>query len=188
MKNSIRKDNTLRKIYDAVQVLLEEKGNDMSVKDICKRAGIGVGTFYHYYPSKEDAIFDISNPIDLYFKQKLIPLLKDKSPQEQLELYFIYQAQFMSDYVLINGQSSFLKALQGNLEHFFSKDRLTFTILKDIVASSPELYKEWKKDYSVDMITWHLLCLARGLIHHWLGCGCNYILRERLLAQIKMTL
>ena len=77
----------------------------------------------------------------------------------------MYQAQFMSDYVLVNGHTTFLKAIQGNLQHFFSEDRLTFTILHDIV-SQPELYQEWKKTYSSDMITWHLLCLARGLIHH----------------------
>ena len=178
MKNSVRKDHTLHKIYDAVQTLLTEKGNDMSVKDICQYAGIGVGTLNHYYPSKEDAIFDISNPIDVYFKQTVIPALQNHSAKEQLELYFMYQAQFMSDYVLVNGQSTFLKAIQSNLQHFFSEDRLTFTILKDIVCS-PELYQEWKKTYSSDMITWHLLCLAHGDFLNLIDRIYNFLKRKK---------
>ena len=186
MKNCDRKDQTLHKIYDAVQELLVEIGNDMSIKDICKRAGIGVGTFYHYYTSKDEAIFDISNPIDVYFKQTVEPLLRDEAPSKQLQIYFIHQAQFMTDYVLVNGQASFLRAIQANLEHFFSENRLTFHLLKEII-SADELYKDWKERYSPEMITWHLLHLARGLIHHWLGSSCNYILRDKLLANIEMT-
>lgn len=187
MENSIRKKNTLHKIYNAVQELVKEKGNDISVKEICQKAGIGVGTFYHYYASKDAALFDISNPIDLYFEKKVEPLLRNKNPMEQLEIFFSCQAQFMTDFVLTNGRNDFLKAIQGNLEHFFSEDRLTYTLLEEIV-SSPELFKEWKKNYTTSTITWHLLYLTRGLIHHWLGCECNYILRDELLKQIKMTL
>ena len=187
MENSIRKKNTLHKIYCAVQELIKEKGNNISIKDICQKAGIGVGTFYHYYDSKDAAIFDISNPIDLYFEKNVEPLLKGKKPVEKLEIFFSYQAQFMTDYVLVNGRNDFLKALQGNLENFFSENRLTYTLLEEIV-SSPELFAEWKKEYTTTVITWHLLYLTRGLIHNWLGCECNYILRDELLKHIKMTL
>lgn len=187
MENSIRKKQTLHKIYNAVQELVKEKGNDISVKEICQRAEIGVGTFYHYYSSKEAALFDISNPIDLYFEKTVEPLLKDKTPLQQIEIFFSCQAQFMTDFVLTNGRTDFLKAIQGNLEHFFSEERLTYTILEQIV-SSPSLFIKWKETYSVSMITWHLLYLTRGLIHHWLGCECKYILRDELLKQIKMTL
>jgi AcrR family transcriptional regulator len=36
---------------------------EINVSDITKEAGVGVGTFYNYYPSKEELFFDI------YFKE-----------------------------------------------------------------------------------------------------------------------
>ncbi|MGN0155781.1 MAG: TetR/AcrR family transcriptional regulator [Lachnospiraceae bacterium] len=46
------------KILDALQQLLEEKSiKHISVSDIAQKAGIGKGSIYYYYPSK-DAIVD----------------------------------------------------------------------------------------------------------------------------------
>ncbi len=70
--------------------LLEESAPaDISVQDICRCAGIGVGTFYHYYNSKNEAIFDISNPIDDYFENVVKAQLVEKSALEQLRIFFI---------------------------------------------------------------------------------------------------
>ncbi|MGN0244196.1 MAG: TetR/AcrR family transcriptional regulator, partial [Lachnospiraceae bacterium] len=47
-----------KKILDALQQLLEEKSiQHISVSEIAARAGIGKGSIYYYYPSK-DAIVD----------------------------------------------------------------------------------------------------------------------------------
>lgn len=46
------------RILDALQSLLEEKNmQDISVSEIAQKAGIGKGSIYYYYPSK-NAIFD----------------------------------------------------------------------------------------------------------------------------------
>ena len=46
------------KILDALQQLLEERSiQHISVSDIAAKAGIGKGSIYYYYPSK-DAIVD----------------------------------------------------------------------------------------------------------------------------------
>ena len=186
MENSVRKNITLHKIYQAIQELLNEQGKDISVQDICKRAGIGVGTFYHYYSSKDAALLDISNPIDLYFENTVEPLMMGRSPEDQLKIFFACQAQFIMDFVLENSRIDFLKAIQGNLQHFFSEERLTYTILYQIV-DSPSLFSNWKKHYDSENITWHLLYLTRGLIHHWLGSDRTYNLREELWHQVEMT-
>ena len=50
--------NKSQKILDALQQLLKEKSiQNISVSDIASRAGIGKGSIYYYYPSK-DAIVD----------------------------------------------------------------------------------------------------------------------------------
>ena len=53
--SEIKKDEL---ILDALQQLLEEKNiKNISVSEIAAKAGIGKGSIYYYYPSK-DAIFD----------------------------------------------------------------------------------------------------------------------------------
>lgn len=45
---------TQKKIAETIASLLTEyKFQDLTVNMICERAGVSVGTFYHYYPSKD---------------------------------------------------------------------------------------------------------------------------------------
>ncbi|HWQ57475.1 MAG TPA: TetR/AcrR family transcriptional regulator [Clostridia bacterium] len=47
-------------IYTCAKALFSEKGfKDTNVADITKAAGMAVGTFYNYYPSKEKIFMDI---------------------------------------------------------------------------------------------------------------------------------
>lgn len=118
-----RKGNeTHQKIYSAIKQLLEQKNAaEISVQDICQCAGIGVGTFYHYYPSKNAAIYDISNPIDEYFELKVAPELDGKTPLEQLRFFFYHQAMFMIQFVLANGSQEPLNYLIMSQQHFSPK-------------------------------------------------------------------
>lgn len=47
-------------IFNVGKELFSSKGfKDTNVSDITKKAGIAVGTFYNYYPSKEKLFIDI---------------------------------------------------------------------------------------------------------------------------------
>lgn len=51
-------------IFNAARELFYKKGfKDTNISDIAKLAGIGVGTFYNYYPSKEKLFLEV------YFKE-----------------------------------------------------------------------------------------------------------------------
>ena len=48
---------TQQAIIDAVVALIRSKGfAETTVKDICAEAGVGVGTFYHYFQSKVEVL------------------------------------------------------------------------------------------------------------------------------------
>lgn len=187
MKNS-KKNGTQLRIYQAVKKLLEEKSpHNISIQDICQYAGIGVGTFYHYYASKNEAIFDISNPIDEYFDTVVKPLLDGKTTWEQIRLFFYHQAQFMINFVLSNEYQGTMQYVRESWIHFYAKDRVTYQMLLEII-SQEELYPEWKERYSADKITEHLLFLTRGAVCNWLGCKCSYDLLTDLWLHVEMTL
>jgi AcrR family transcriptional regulator len=48
---------TQQTIVDAAMALITTKGySTTTMKDICSEAGVGVGTFYHYFQSKEEVL------------------------------------------------------------------------------------------------------------------------------------
>lgn len=50
---------TIEAIRSAVDKMVEEIGFDrMTIRDICAEVGITVGTFYHYFSSKNDLLLD----------------------------------------------------------------------------------------------------------------------------------
>lgn len=178
---------TQEKIHRAVQHLLEQTPmQDISVKDICKEAGVALGTFYRYYASKTEAILDISNPIDTYFDSVVRAELKDLGPRQQLECFFRHQAQFIMQYAEENQGTDSSVIVLGHADHFFSDDRLTFQMLLDILKDDA-LYKNWKKAYTNREIASHLLYLTRGIVLDWKGSRFAYPLEEKLWQHVLMT-
>lgn len=58
-KREIQREGTLGLIYETVNQLVQEKGFDnMHIKDICERAGISTGAFYHHFSSKQDILYE----------------------------------------------------------------------------------------------------------------------------------
>lgn len=58
-KRQLQREGTLGLIYETVNQLVLEKGfDDMRIQDICERAGISTGAFYHYFRSKQDILFE----------------------------------------------------------------------------------------------------------------------------------
>ena len=46
------------KILEATVQLLKEKGvENVTVRNVCAKAGIAVGTFYYYFQNKDDLMF-----------------------------------------------------------------------------------------------------------------------------------
>lgn len=186
--NTQRRKETRQKIYIAIQDLLKAKNiNDISVQDICKKAGVGVGTFYHYYDTKEDALFDISNPIDLYFSTVVSDEIATcQNPMEKLLLFFQHQADFMNNYVLEHGIATTLKLHVHSFKNFYSTERTTNYMLSDII-SEVSCFDEWVRQKNPEWVANYLLCLTRGAVSHWICNNCKYNLREETLDMVKTT-
>lgn len=68
---------TKQRIFQAAVDIMAEKGyGDTTIRAICKRANVAPPTFYLYYPSKTDIIWDILLPAETYWKQ-VFPTVTD---------------------------------------------------------------------------------------------------------------
>ncbi len=63
-------------IYDCAKILFSDKGfKDTNISEITKMAGMAVGTFYNYYPSKEKLFMEIFLEENAKLKKKLLDSL-----------------------------------------------------------------------------------------------------------------
>lgn len=85
-----RKDNSLSRLIRAgTEMLCEQSYASMGVDSVLLRAGLSKGSFYHFFPSKENFCLQVITHYADYFNQKLDRILShtEVSPLERLSLY-----------------------------------------------------------------------------------------------------
>ena len=88
---------TERNILQAALTLMRERGFDkVSIRDICKQAGITTGAFYHHFPSKESLLNKGFAPLDDYMEAALRGHEADE-PAERLGHILSAYARFMEE-------------------------------------------------------------------------------------------
>lgn len=71
-RRKLQSRETEKKILNAALDLMRERGFDkVSIRDICRAAGITTGAFYHHFPSKEALLEYGFSPLDDYMRVAL---------------------------------------------------------------------------------------------------------------------
>lgn len=124
------------KIFKAAMELIHLKGFDeIKVKDICKKSGTAVGTFYHYFHSKQDILLEFVK-------------------MEGQDVYNIYLS--------LEGASCFdrlVKSFEFQINYFYMKNKEFIAIILSFALKQPnppfDIY-----DYSIYRIISE--CIAKG--------------------------
>ena len=88
---------TERKILSSALELMRERGFEkVSVRDICKAAGITTGAFYHHFPSKEALLESGFAPMDDHMRQALAGH-EAEEPDRRLWRILAAYARFMEE-------------------------------------------------------------------------------------------
>ena len=73
---------TRKRIFDATYQLVNQYGEAYTVQDVCRLASVSVGSFYHFYKSKEEVTSDLYLVFDEHL-EKEFPKLPEE-PRERL--------------------------------------------------------------------------------------------------------
>ena len=163
--------------------LYDERGVDsVSVNEICKAAGVAVGTFYYYYATKEDIFLQVNRDAEI----NLAEMLKDFDSEEDAVSYiekffdcYALQNQTMGtngsarlyyDHYVRNAPNAepnkVFALLQKKLEDFQSKEQIT-------------------KEIPAKQITNEMFIGARGLIFEWCVMDGNFDLQKAMRRHMK---
>jgi AcrR family transcriptional regulator len=182
-KRKLQAMETKKRIFNAANELMKKKGFDnMTIQEIQERAGVSVGTFYHYFKSKQDVFFELYRKADEYFETEVAPELHSRNltDDEKIILFFGKYAIFNTD----NGIESVRQIFNTNNKFFTTKDRYMVGLLQDIVSEAQQSGR-MVSDMSAEEITQFLFIHARGVVFDWCLHDGRYDLEERMNDHFK---
>ncbi len=177
-KRKIQANRTRKKIFDVAIELMEKNGfNNMTIEDICEKAGVSVGTFYHYYQSKEDVFYELYRKADEYFIEVVTPALDNLTADtwEKIIIFFKYYAEYQTKQKFENTSQVY----NAKNKLFIDEDRYMITYLFELVAKGQE-NNELNSDMSSRDTAVYLFIVSRGIVFDWCVHDAGYDLVERM--------
>lgn len=175
-KRQKQAQNTQDLIYRTAIEMMEKQGfQNIKVEEICKAAGVSIGSFYNCFKSKSDILNEVFRQIDEYFLNTVSDKLKEGTSIDRIIRYF----EIYADYNVDRG-IEFVKQLYGVRNNLFiTKGRDLQAILKNIIEDGQDA-GEITKDMAADEVVEFLFIAIRGVIYHWCLYDGQFDLVERV--------
>ena len=176
---------TKHKIFScAVSLFAEKSYENVTVQDICDKAEVSVGAFYHHFKSKEN-ILDEGYRL---FDQQSEEAWKNGHPDSPLEaIHFLIsgQARSMEDMGAMAALQYFKHQLSSKEKYILNKDRFFYQTIYHAV-----LEETFAGTLLGDpaAITEDILGITRGMIYDWCLHEGGYALSERTNHTLDMIL
>jgi len=139
-------ENKKKAIFGSARNLFYSKGfKDTNISEIAKNAGIGVGTFYHYYSSKEELFLKVFIEEDMKLKYSMFGRIK---PDDDL---VTINTKLMTQYINAVNSNRILgewynKELFSKLERYSYQHNGLQSIDDFMHNDIVELIKKWKSE------------------------------------------
>lgn len=163
----IQAENTKAQILAAAEELLQHKVfDDISIQDICAKADVSVGGFYHHFGNKDGIIIELYKEVDEIFIDKVLKSVIDEEPIEAIILYLVEQCK----YALSAGKDlakNIYKAQIDNGNNFFLSNERGLPKGLEILIIRAINQNKIRNDVSAELLEKELLIISRGIIYHW---------------------
>lgn len=161
---------TRRRIFDATYELVNEKGFQYTVQDVCEKADVSVGSFYHFYPSKEAVTCDLY----IFFEEHMKSFLSKENGDPEYIIHSVIKE--MMSYSISLGVP-FLRlsdsVLADNIQYSAVPESVSYNTIKKAVedgaANGIFCLKHESIFYARLFIT-----LFRGTLHWWTAQKGNF--------------
>lgn len=166
-------------ILDAAIRLTQQVGFDkMTIRDICRAAGVTTGAFYHHFSSKEDLVGHAFSSLDIYMEKALAPYREDP-PAQRLDRLLRLYAQYMEEMGWKTMSFYYIRRLSEPQANVVSPNRYTLRAMEECLealareeALSPALDPHQVADFCYRHF--------RGVVMDWILHRGSYSLWAKL--------
>ena len=167
---------TRNSIYNAAFELMDADGfENITIVEISEKAGVSVGSFYHYFKSKHDILAEIFHKADEYFTDHVEGRLRSETARGRIIEYFDHYAQFN----ILTSVETTRQLFNPKVEYFTEKNRPMPAILEKILndgIDAGEIAAGSGAGETVRM----LFVFARGVVFDWSLHHGDYDLRDTM--------
>jgi len=179
---------TKKKIFDTTVDLITQMGFDkVTLRGICKEANVSIGTFYLYFDSKQDILFEIYKDRDILFNESDILTRKDLNSFGKIKELIKIQMNIGENLNIDILKQIYMYHIHSHNEYFFSEKRSFFVSLNGVILEGQN-NKELRNDISSKEISWKILRFVRGIIFDWLIHDGKYALEETAIEELSLYL
>lgn len=180
-----RSDNTRRAILDAATQLIQKQEFDsMTVRDICAKAGVTTGAFYHHFASKDELIAQGFSSLDDYLEEAMAGQM-DLPPAQRLEALLNAYALRVEDLGWRTMALYYQRRLSNPSAAAISPSRFT---LRTMEACFQELAQigELAPEHSPRQLSEFCFRYFRGVVVDWILHQGDYSLSGKLDADYTL--
>lgn len=165
-------------LRSAMKLSREEPFDKVTVRDICREAGITTGAFYHHFKSKEEILLRGFAPLDVFMEEALASH-KDEPPIEVLWVILSSYAEFMENLGWELLARYYQQRLGTPVSHSIDANRFT---LRAMLGCLQEAQKEREliPGYTPEWIADFLYRHFRGVVIDWIIHQGSYALLPKL--------
>lgn len=163
--------------------------NEVTIRTICKESNVSIGTFYLYFKSKQEILYEIYKKADEIFERTVIDSIEELNSFERIKELIKIQ---INTYEIFHFNTNLVKELyiyqlHSDNNYFLSEERDFFIKVKSVVEEGQN-NKEIRNDMLSKDITWRILRFSRGMIFDWLINHGNYDYFETIINEISLYL
>lgn len=149
-------EKTRRKIVEAIHASMKEADlSDITIRSVCQRAGVSIGTFYLYFSCKEAALLYGYRQAD----EQFLTLKLEEDAWHCIRSIMTCYLKMVTLDDMHTVRQIYICHIKYHDTYFFDEQRPIFQLLSaEVEKLVPEA--------AVKDVTWGLLTHARGLIYH----------------------
>lgn len=172
--------NTKTKILDTARNLATKDGFDnLTIRDVCKHAGISIGAFYHHFKSKEE----LMNESFMIYDETLelnLNNYNEEEPLQALKNILLDQTQFVINIPKKLIVEYYKTILSSDSKNAVNTERTYYKAVYSYVSKVQE-QGLFSSKYSIEYITEFFIKFVRGNIIDW----CLHDFKYDILQQTK---
>lgn len=150
----------------------------VSVRDICMRAGITTGAFYHHFRSKDDLLKRGFSSMNMYLRSRLEGHMQDP-PVQRLAFILDCYVTYMENLGWQLAARYYQQRLETLASYESTSSQFTLQVILDCVRQAQTeglLLGDYSPEWVADFVFRHY----RGVVLDWVLSRGSYPLKEKL--------
>jgi AcrR family transcriptional regulator len=161
--------NTRQELFDTAIELFDKKGYErVSINDICKKAGVSTGAFYHHFKSKDQILMEEFMKIDDFYEELVKEIAGIEDSREKLQAFTAATIKALYDMGLKRLKVTYHTQIgpDKKASYLGNNKRALYSILEGLFLEGQEK-GQIRKDLSADALTRLTIHCYRGIIYDW---------------------